>query len=64
MTDAPQRIRSSRANPPVPAPLIRALGEQATSLALHGQRAVPQRALQAGFRFLEPELPGALASML
>ncbi len=39
------------------------LGEMAT-IVLTGQRAVPRKLLQAGFRFLHPTLPEALSSLL
>jgi uncharacterized protein len=47
---------------PVPAPLLRlAVGEVADVL-LTGQRVIPYRAMEAGFRFEHPEVEGALAS--
>lgn len=49
---------------PVPAPALRLLlGEMADAL-LTGQRAVPQRLLEAGFRFRFPELEAALMDLL
>ena len=39
------------------------LGEMATGLLLSGQRALPDRAARAGFRFDYPELGGALRSL-
>jgi hypothetical protein len=49
---------------PLPLPLLRiALGEAADGL-VPGQRVVPQRAAQLGYRFEHPELPGALADLL
>lgn len=49
----------------VPAPLLRlTLGELADALILSGQRAVPARASQLGFRFHHPELEGALRHLL
>jgi NAD dependent epimerase/dehydratase family enzyme len=49
---------------PVPAPVLRlALGEMAT-LLLDGQRAVPKRLLELGFRFDFPELAAALQELL
>jgi len=49
---------------PAPAPLLRlALGEKA-ALVLEGQRAVPRRLLEAGFRFRYPKLDGALQALL
>jgi hypothetical protein len=41
-----------------------ALGEMADSLLLASQRAVPKRLEQAGYKFLAPELEGALGNML
>jgi uncharacterized protein (TIGR01777 family) len=47
-----------------PAPVLRlALGEQA-DLLLTGQRAVPRKAEQAGYRFMYPELGAALEQAL
>jgi uncharacterized protein (TIGR01777 family) len=49
---------------PAPAPLVRlALGEMADVL-ITGQRVLPRRALEAGFRFAYPELEPALAQIL
>jgi uncharacterized protein (TIGR01777 family) len=49
---------------PTPAPLLRlALGEQA-DLLLHGQRAEPRKALEAGFGFRHPTLRAALEEAL
>jgi uncharacterized protein (TIGR01777 family) len=49
---------------PAPAPVLRlALGEMAT-LLLDGQRAVPKRLLELGFRFDFPELEDALQELL
>jgi uncharacterized protein (TIGR01777 family) len=51
----------------VPAPgfaLKLLLGEMAGPLLLHSQRAVPARALAGGFRFVFPELNGALDDLL
>jgi uncharacterized protein len=49
---------------PAPAFALRlALGEMADALLLGGQRAIPQRALDAGFTFAYPELRGALAAI-
>jgi len=53
----PFRLRSPAA------PLRRALGEM-SELLLAGQRAVPARALAAGYRFRFPTLAGALADLL
>ncbi len=48
---------------PAPAVVLRlALGEMA-ELLLGGQRAAPQRALEAGFQFRHPTLPQALAAI-
>lgn len=50
---------------PAPAPALRlVLGEMADALLLSGQRAVPERALAAGFRFRHPELEDALRDLL
>jgi uncharacterized protein (TIGR01777 family) len=49
---------------PVPALVLRlGLGEMAEVL-LEGQRAVPRKALQGGYRFRFPELSGALADLI
>ncbi len=49
---------------PAPAPVLRSLlGEMAT-LVLDGQRVVPRRAAELGFRFRFPELPEALRDIL
>lgn len=49
---------------PTPAPVLRlALGGMA-DLLLHGQRAEPRRALEAGYAFRFPELPAALEDVL
>jgi uncharacterized protein (TIGR01777 family) len=49
---------------PTPAPLLRlALGEQA-DLLLHGQRAEPRKALEAGFEFRHPLLHATLEEAL
>ena len=49
---------------PTPAPLLRlVLGEQA-DLLLHGQRAEPRKALEAGFAFRQPTLRPALEEAL
>jgi uncharacterized protein (TIGR01777 family) len=50
---------------PAPAPLLRLmLGEMADALLLSGQRAVPARALAAGYRFRHPDLEPALRDAL
>lgn len=50
---------------PVPAFALRLVfGEMAQALLLSGQRAVPARALEAGFRFNYPELEPALKAVL
>src|SRR5258707_13236027 len=49
---------------PLPAFLLRLLGDFGKELLLGGQRVVPAKALQHGFAFHHPTLPGALASML
>jgi NAD dependent epimerase/dehydratase family enzyme len=49
---------------PAPRPALRAvLGEQA-DLLLHGQRALPARLTELGFRFAQPNLRGALEDAL
>jgi uncharacterized protein (TIGR01777 family) len=49
---------------PLPLPLLRiALGEAADGL-VPGQRVIPRRAEQLGYRFEHPELAGALADLL
>ncbi len=49
---------------PAPAPLLSAaFGEMARELLLSSQRAVPERAVQLGYRFAFPELPAALSSV-
>jgi hypothetical protein len=50
---------------PVPAPALGlVLGEMADALFLRGQRALPERALQAGFAFRYRELEPALRDIL
>ena len=50
---------------PTPAFMLRlALGEMADALLLSSQRVLPQKIEQAGYRFLQPELEGALRSVL
>lgn len=50
---------------PAPAFALRALfGEMADAVLLGSQRAVPRRLLEAGFAFAEPEIGGALRSIL
>ena len=50
---------------PAPAFALRlALGEMADALLLSSQRVVPKKLEQAGYRFLHPELAGALAAVL
>ncbi len=50
---------------PAPAFALRLLlGEMAEGLLLTGQRVVPRNLLEDGFRFLYPDLPGALAELL
>jgi NAD dependent epimerase/dehydratase family enzyme len=49
---------------PVPGLALRLLlGEMAGPLLLTGQRALPARALAAGFTFTYPQLDGALAAL-
>ena len=49
---------------PVPALAVRALYGEMADIVVHGQRAVPRRAQQLGFRFAHPELGEALRSAL
>ncbi|MGB2901428.1 MAG: TIGR01777 family oxidoreductase [Candidatus Acidiferrum sp.] len=50
---------------PAPAFALRlALGEMADALLLSSQRVAPQKLQQAGYRFLHPELPAALGTIL
>jgi uncharacterized protein len=50
---------------PAPAFALRlALGEMADALLLSSQRAVPQKLQQLGYRFVHPELAGALEEVL
>ncbi len=49
---------------PVPAPALRLLLGEMADVLLTGQRAVPQRLLEAGFIFRFPELDAALADLL
>lgn len=50
----------------VPAAVLRAVvgTEMATEFLLSSQRAIPRRLLEAGFKFADPELPGALTTAL
>ena len=49
---------------PVPAPALRLLLGEMADVLLTGQRAVPQRLLEAGFTFRFPELDAALTDLL
>lgn len=49
---------------PVPGFALKLLLGESSQVLLTGQRAVPARALEAGFRFEHPELDGALAHLL
>jgi NAD dependent epimerase/dehydratase family enzyme len=49
---------------PVPALALRALYGDMAEIVTEGQRAVPERALDAGFPFTHPELDEALTSAL
>ncbi len=50
---------------PLPAPILRlALGEMAKELLLSGQRVLPLRAEQTGYRFLYPDLTAALREII
>lgn len=48
---------------PAPAFALRLMLGELSTIALDGQRAVPRRLLQMGFRFEFPELPAALADL-
>ena len=50
--------------PAPPFALRLALGEMADALLLSSQRVVPRKVEQAGYRFVHPELAGALAAVL
>jgi uncharacterized protein len=49
---------------PVPAFALRLLPGGMSEMFLHSQRLIPEAALNAGFRFLHPELPEAFSSIL
>ena len=49
---------------PVPAFAIRLLYGEMADLVVYGQRAVPARPLELGFRFAHPDLDEALRSAL
>jgi NAD dependent epimerase/dehydratase family enzyme len=49
---------------PVPGFAVRALYGEMASIVVNGQRAVPERTLALGYRFLHPELDEALSSAL
>jgi uncharacterized protein len=49
---------------PVPALAIRTLYGQMAEIVVEGQRAVPQRTLELGYRFRHPDLEPALRSAL
>jgi uncharacterized protein (TIGR01777 family) len=48
----------------IPAPLVRAALGELAELFVDGQRVVPKRALELGFRFKYPEVEGALSHLL
>jgi uncharacterized protein (TIGR01777 family) len=48
----------------IPAPLVRAALGELAELFVDGQRVVPKRALELGFRFRHAELSGALSHLL
>ncbi len=50
--------------PPVPAFVLKALLGEMSTLLLDGQRVLPRRAQELGFRFRFPELDGALADLV
>jgi uncharacterized protein (TIGR01777 family) len=49
---------------PVPGLAVRALYGEMADIVVEGQRAVPRRALELGYRFGHPDLDEALASAL
>ncbi|XP_069733152.1 epimerase family protein SDR39U1 isoform X2 [Phaenicophaeus curvirostris] len=50
---------------PVPAWVVRAVfGAERASMLLEGQRVVPKRTLESGYKFLFPELSGALKDIV
>lgn len=49
---------------PMPAFALRLVAGEMAELLLTGQKVLPARALEAGFAFRHPELPGALAEIL
>jgi uncharacterized protein len=49
---------------PVPSLAVRALYGEMADIVVHGQRAVPRRTLELGYRFRHPELGAALRSAL
>ena len=49
---------------PVPAIAIRTLYGEMSEIVTEGQRAVPARTLELGYRFSQPDLDAALASAL
>ncbi|WP_375770550.1 TIGR01777 family oxidoreductase [Archangium gephyra] len=49
---------------PVPGFALKVVMGQMSEAVLGGQRVLPRRALEAGYRFQHPELPGALRAML
>ncbi|RJX19366.1 MAG: TIGR01777 family protein [Desulforudis sp.] len=59
------RVMGRPAWAPVPGPLLRlVLGEMAEALLLTGQRVVPAKAMELGFRFQHPELKASLRAIL
>ncbi|XP_059500320.1 epimerase family protein SDR39U1-like [Stegostoma tigrinum] len=51
--------------PPVPSLVLQALlGVERAVLLLEGQRVIPRRTLQTGYRYLYPELQAALKSIV
>jgi uncharacterized protein len=49
---------------PVPGFVLKAVMGKMSEAVLGGQRVLPRRALEAGYRFQHPELPGALRALL
>jgi len=49
---------------PVPAFVLKAVMGDMSEAVLGGQRVLPRRALEAGYRFQHPELPAALRTLV
>jgi len=64
-TDALGRVLGRPTLLPLPSPAVKlALGDMGGELLLQGRRVVPDRALEAGFRFLRPGIEDALRHQL